>query len=59
MNIKNNLGLAVQRSAPPLATEVASLIKKVTLALRSYIRGFPVEKPQTAHPKPQTLNPEP
>ena len=26
-------------SAPPLATEVASLIKKVTLALRSHIRG--------------------
>ena len=26
-------------SAPPLATEVGSLIKKVTLALRSHIRG--------------------
>jgi hypothetical protein len=30
----------VQRSAPPLATEVASLIKKVTLALPSHIRGL-------------------
>ena len=30
-------------SAPPLATEVASLIKKVTPALRSHIRGFPAE----------------
>ncbi|OPX36005.1 MAG: hypothetical protein B1H12_08055 [Desulfobacteraceae bacterium 4484_190.2] len=29
-----------QRSAPPLATEVASLIKKVTLVLRSHIRGL-------------------
>ena len=33
-------GFRVQRSAPPLATEVASLIKKVTLALRSHIRGL-------------------
>jgi len=33
----------VQRSAPPLATEAASLIKKVTLALPSHIRGFPAE----------------
>ena len=31
---------SVQRSAKPLATEVASLIKKVTLALRSHIRGL-------------------
>jgi len=30
----------VQGSAPPLATEVASLIKKMTLALRSHIRGL-------------------
>jgi hypothetical protein len=30
----------VQGSAPPLATEVASLIKKVTLSLRSHIRAF-------------------
>jgi hypothetical protein len=35
--------LQVQGSAPPLATEVASLIKKVTLALPSHIRGFPAE----------------
>ena len=27
-------------SVPPLATEVASLIKKVTLALQSHIRGI-------------------
>ena len=30
----------VHRSAPPLTAEVASLIKKVTLALRSHIRGL-------------------
>jgi hypothetical protein len=30
----------VQRSAPPLATEVASLIKKVTMALPSHIGGL-------------------
>lgn len=30
----------VSGSAPPLATKVASLIKKVTLSLRSHIRGF-------------------
>jgi len=30
----------VQRSALPLTAEAASLIKKVTLALRSHIRGF-------------------
>lgn len=35
----------VQGSAPSLATEVASLIKKVTLALRSYIRGFTENTP--------------
>jgi len=34
----------VQRSAPPLATEVASLIKKVTLSLRSHIRGLRTKK---------------
>jgi len=32
------MGSKVQGSAPPLATEVASLIKKVTLALPSHIR---------------------
>jgi len=34
----------VQRSAPPLATEVASLIEKVTLALPSHIRGLRTKK---------------
>ena len=33
-------GCQVHSSAPLLATEVASLIKKVTLALRSHIRGL-------------------
>jgi hypothetical protein len=32
------MGSKVQGSEPPLATEAASLIKKVTLALRSHIR---------------------
>ena len=38
-----NSGSGVHGSAPPLATEVASLIKKVTLALRSHIREFTVQ----------------
>ena len=41
--IERNSGCQVHSSALPLATEVASLIKKVTLALRSHIRGFPAE----------------
>jgi len=37
--ISNYSGCQVHRSAPPLVTEVASLNKKVTLALPSHIRG--------------------
>jgi len=34
----------VQRSAPPLTAEAVSLIEKVTLALRSHIRGLRTKK---------------
>ena len=42
-------------SAPPLATEVASLIKKVTLALRSHI-GEVQSSMQTSTVDTSTLN---
>ena len=37
--MNRNSGSGVHGSASPLATEVTSLIKKVTLSLRSHIRG--------------------
>ena len=36
----NTSGSSVHGSAPPLTAEAASLIEKVTPALRSHIRGF-------------------
>ena len=56
---RNYSGCQVHSSAPPLATEVASLIKKVTLALRSHIRGLSCSFYQlTLNREPLNFEPE-